>query len=141
MSNSWMTSRKGAYAMALVVAMISFAGVALAGGEEFCMTAKADLKGSTFTARVPLYEIRIDPGGIREIERDEEEIRQGAKTIIMNVECGSKRVAMTLAPDGPGADVEIYFMISREGRLEPDARKDFDHMMSYVFEEAPGSED
>ncbi len=122
----------------LVLVLFSAAGVG-AAEEAFCIKAKADLGGRMFTAKVPLYEAKIWPDEIREMERDAEEIRQGAKTIVKNVECGSKRVVMTLKPDGPGSKVEIYFFISREGRLDPDARKAFDHMMTYVFEEAPGA--
>ncbi len=118
----------------LAVAMISTAGAAPAK-EEFCVKAKEDLKGKTFTAKVPLFQTKIWPDEIRELERDSEEIRQGAKTIVKDVGCGAKRIEVTLRPDGPGEEVEIYFYISREGRLEPGAREDFDRMLTFVFED------
>ena len=118
--------------------MVLTAGVASAK-EEFCVQAKADLKFEVFTAKVPLYQTKIWPDEIRKLERDEDEIRQGSKAMIKDVGCGAKRVEVTLKPDGPGDSVEIYFYISRADRLKPGAREDFDRMMTYVFEDAPGA--
>lgn len=122
-----------------MLAMLSMAGASLAEDEAFCLEAQAELKGQIFTAKEPLFETKIGLDGILSMERDGEEVRQGAKTILKKVECGSKRVAVTLRPDGPGSKVEIYFMISRDVRQDPEARKAFDRMMTFVLESAPGA--
>ena len=132
MNNRWVI------AILAIIVMISAAGVA-AAKEAFCVQLKEEMLWEIVTAKVPLYQTKIDRDEIRKLERDEEEIRKGAKAKIKDVGCGAKKIELTLKPDGPGSGVEIYFYISREDRLKPGAREDFDRMMTYVFEDPPGA--
>lgn len=121
------------------IAMMATAGVASAK-EEFCVKLKEEMLWEMVTAKVPLYQTKIDRDQIRKLERDEEEIRKGAQAKIKDIGCGARKVEVTLKPDGPGDSVEIYFYISRADRLLPGAREDFDRMMTYVFVDPPGAE-
>ncbi len=132
MINRWMV------AIMAVIVMMQAAGVASAK-EEFCIKLKEEMLWEIVTAKVPLYQTKIDRQEIRKLERDEDEIRKGSKAKIKDIGCGARKIEVTLKPDGPGSGVEIYFYISREDRLRPGAREDFDRMMTYVFEDPPGA--
>ncbi len=134
MNNTWKPSLT-----IFMIAMMLAAGAASAK-EEFCVKAKEDMQWEMVTAKVPLYQTKIDRHEIRKLERDGDEIRKGSQATIKDIGCGAKKVEVTLKPDGPGDSVEIYFFISRDERLKPGAREDFEHMMTYVFEEVPGAE-
>lgn len=107
-----------------------------AAADEDCPKLSASLEGRTFIAKKPLYDTKIAQEGIIKLERDKEEIPEGASFTVLNVDCGGKKVELTLRQNTTYKrdKVEIYFLFNRAQRAMPDADATFEKMMSYVFE-------
>jgi hypothetical protein len=113
-------------------AFVSFGGIAYAV-EPFCREAIDDLKPKTFLAKEPLYDTKIAADGILDRERDKEEIRQGARLKVVDIECEKNKLELTLKPVAGGAKVEIVFFLSIFERREKGGRELFEKMLGYVF--------
>jgi hypothetical protein len=112
-----------------------FTGSAYGASGSFCRDVREEFEDKIFVAREPLYDTEIDPHGIRELERDDEEIRRGDRFRVKRVWCGPRESKFILEPiDGLGDDkVDIVFLYPRsfsqgEGYLDR-----FWEMASRVF--------
>jgi hypothetical protein len=120
--------------LALAVLLTAFPSQALADPD--CPDLAAKLEGRVFVAKKPLYDTKIAQEGIVKLERDKQEIPEGASFTILDVDCGSKKVEMTLRQNASYKleKVEVKFLFTAAQRALPDADGTFEEMMSYVFE-------
>lgn len=120
----------------LAIAVVLIAFPSLAAADDECPKLTTQLQGRTFIAKKPLYDTKIAVEGIVKLERDKEEIPEGASFTVLKVDCKSKKVELTLRQNlsYKKDKVEVYFLFSAAQRAMPDADANFEKMMSYVFE-------
>jgi hypothetical protein len=119
----------------LTLLIVASPGAAFAA-DPFCRDLQADLQSKEFVAKVPLYDTKIEHDEILRLERDREEIPEGATATVVNLECGGKKMEMTLKSVGRmGEKVEIIFFLTRNDRERQDAAELFQKMFGYVLEE------
>ena len=114
--------------------LIAFSPPAVADAE--CPELTAQLQGRVFVAKKPLYDTKVALEGIVKLERDKEEIPEGASFTVIKVDCKSKKVELALRQNlsYKKDKVEVHFLFTAAQRAMPDADGNFEKMMSYVFE-------
>ncbi len=127
--------------LALAVLLTAFPSQATADSD--CPDLTAKLQGRTFVAKKPLYDTKIAQEGIVKLERDKEEIPEGASFTVLNVDCRSKKVELTLRQNASYKldKVEVHFLFTTAQRAMPNAEETFEKMMDYVFEDPKKSDE
>jgi hypothetical protein len=97
------------------------------------------LAGTTFVAKVPLYDTEISRHGIIELERDDEEIPPGVTLRVIGFDCNRNNIELTLGPLPAGRKVDIEFVFPLVSRAQPDGMEVFKKMLDLVFEMPPGT--
>lgn len=108
---------------------------AFGASEDSCRTVRHEYEDKIFVAREPLYDTEIDPRGIRELERDDEEIRRGDRFRVKKVRCGARASEFILDPiDGLSNEkVNIVFLYPKSFLQEEGYLDRFWRMASQVF--------
>jgi len=103
---------------------------------------KTYLGGQVFIAKKPLYDTKIAQDGIFKLERDKEEIPQGARFRVKDVECKKNQIKMTLRQEAPVklSGVEIHFFFNIGQWAMPNSIVEFKKMTEFVFEEEKESD-
>jgi len=120
------------------VAVLLFSGlVVLEANDWSCKEIENAMVGQEYIAKKPLYDTVITPDGHVELEWDAEQIPEGAPCRVVDVDCGRKKVEVTLRQiDGDKLldRVEIYFRIRRTQRETTEGMKDYWKMVDLVLE-------
>ena len=126
--------------LALAVLLTAFPSQAAA--DRDCPDLAAKLEGRTFVAKKPLYDTKIAQEGIVKLERDKEEIPEGASFTVLDVDCSGKKVELTLRQNlsYKTDKVEVKFFFTAAQRALPNADEIFEKMMGYVFEDPEESD-
>ena len=100
------------------------------------------LGGQVFIAKKPLYDTKIAQDGIFKLERDKQEIPQGARFRVKDVECKKSQIKMTLRQEAPVklSGVEIHFFFNIGQRAMPNGVEEFKKMTEFVFEKEKESD-
>ena len=132
----------------LLLTLLAFALVTIGlpfrvAADQDCPEITALLLGKTFVAKKPLYDTKISRDGIIKLERDKQEIPQGAELRVLNVDCGGKKVEVTLRQEAAVKldKVEIKFIFTAAERAMPNAEETFKTMMDYIFAKPADSEE
>ena len=125
----------------LTVALSMYAvAPSVLAADPTCGQIKRRYEGKTYFAHVPLYDTVVGRDGIIELERDNEEIPAGSESRVKDIECGGKKVEVTLKQVVGQREinkVEIYFRIRQEDREAAEGMAEFERMWSYVLAEDP----
>lgn len=128
-------------ARVLIAGMAVLSAVPALAADRSCHELKLKFEGTVFVAKEPLYDTVIGDGGILDLERDEDEIQPGSACRVKDIECGKKKVEVTLKQvDGSREfnEVEITFRIDKYEREGPEGMGRFQKMWDLVLEpEAP----
>jgi len=132
-----MTANRFSTAVLFVFIIAISLSSARAQSIEFCWDVVDHYTNREYTAKVPLYDTKIQETGIKKLERDNEEIPRGAELVVMKVRCGksaTKFKLRALEHGGGKTKVEIHFKFRPgETSLESDLET-FEKMVGYVFE-------
>jgi hypothetical protein len=125
----------GLIAFALACVSLSSPPQAVAS-DEVCLKFKYLLLGGKFTAKVPLYDTKVEINGITKLERDKEEVPQGAMLQVLKVECEGDEleVKIRLVSEWKFEATSIYFRFPGKARQLEDPVGDLRKMMGHVFE-------
>lgn len=121
----------------VLLILIACAVPTVAAKDRACTEIGRQMVGVIYIAKEPLYDTVIGYDGIIKLERDKEEIRAGATCRVKDVECGRKKVEVTLKQVAGGREfnkVEIVFRIGDPERNTPEGMEAFQKMLSYVLE-------
>lgn len=126
--------------LALVMLVTVFPSPATADSD--CPELTTKVLGKTFVAKKPLYDTKIALEGIVKLERDKEEIPEGASFTVLQVDCSGKKVELTLRQNlsYKTDKVEVKFLMTAAQRALPNAWENFQKMMDYVFEDPEESD-
>lgn len=103
---------------------------------DVCLELGSILLGEEFTAKVPLYDTKVEVDGISKLERDKEEVPQGSKLVVLKVECEGKTLEVKIREISTKKTeaAKIYFRFSQRADDLPDPVGDLRKMMGHVFE-------
>ncbi|MGB3564093.1 MAG: hypothetical protein WBH85_02300 [Thermoanaerobaculia bacterium] len=127
---------KSLFLTVLALAVLLTAFPSLAAADSDCPELATKLEGRIFIAKKPLYDTKVAPGGIVKLERDNEEIPEGATFTVLDVDCSGTKVELTLRlkANVKHEKVKVKFLFTAAQRALPNADGTFEEMMSYVFE-------
>ena len=123
--------------IAFVLACVCLPGPPQAvASDEVCLKFKYMLLGEKFTAKVPLYDTKVEINGITKLERDKEEVPRGAMLQVLKVECegDTLEVKIRLVSEWKIEATTLYFRFPGKARQLEDPVGDLRKMMGYVFE-------
>ena len=104
---------------------------------EYCPELTTMVLGKTFVAKKPLYDTKIAQEGIVKLERDKQEIPEGAPFTVLSVDCDGQRIKLRLRQNASYKleKVKVKFLFTRAQRELPNAEEIFEKMLDYVFED------
>jgi len=121
----------------LMIVLVCCGAVVAEANDWSCQEIKTGMIGQKYVAKKPLYDTVIFRNGRIDLEWDKEEIPEGATCQVVDVDCGRKKVEVTLR-QVVGArfldKVDIYFKIRRAERETPEGMKDYWVMVDLVLE-------
>ena len=105
--------------------------------DELCLEFKSMLLGERFIAKVPLYDTKIEVSGIAKLERDKEEVPEGAMLQVLKVECEGDKLEVKIKElaEHKTESADIVFRFASKFKKLPNPVGDLRIMMDLVFEQ------